>query len=164
MNSANPGSGSTGHWNGLKAIGLFGEPEYRSEDYAELLTELLSSRLCEELEMTEDEISGCQNVNPPIQSFLDAILHPSSPLLVLKRIKDYAKLSKEDDRIYLPEAIATTIYYASIVAAYVHHGEIITDLKKDIVIGGCKWAIDQLWMDAKILPLFKEGLQSFQSD
>lgn len=96
-------------------------------------------------------------IRPP-KTFRDLLHHPNPPVELLRLAKEFAKASPKDKNRPLPQQIATALYYASIVAAFVH-AESISTLKESELREGMRWAVAQSWLDKPTHALFEEGLK-----
>jgi hypothetical protein len=82
-----------------------------------------------------------------LKSFRDLFQHPAPPLELLRLVKEFAKLNREQRESLLPSDLATVLYYLSIAAALVRWGERISALTDDELRRGFAWTLSQDWID-----------------
>ena len=95
----------------------------------------------------------------PIRTLRELFHDPLPSLDLLKQTKDFAKANCEHPASPLPKGVATVLYYASIVAALLRHGQRITSLDDSSLRKGIEWVLAQPWLDASMRSLFEDGLR-----
>ena len=80
----------------------------------------------------------------------DLLAHLDPPLELLRRLKDFAKVSDKGSDEWLPPEVATALYYAAIAAALLRHRVLITDLPAAELRRGMEWAAAREWVGAEI--------------
>lgn len=82
-----------------------------------------------------------------LKSFRDLFQHPAPPLELLRLVKEFAKLNREQPESLLPSDVATVLYYLSIAAALVRWDDRISALTDDELRRGFAWTLSQGWID-----------------
>ena len=100
-------------------------------------------------------LTSAQNLM--LKSFSDLLHHPNPPIELLELTKEFAKTTRRHPHRPLPQAIATVLYYASIVVARIRCGKRITRLDDNALGFGVQWVLDQPWIDEQTKALFEEG-------
>jgi DNA-directed RNA polymerase specialized sigma24 family protein len=97
-------------------------------------------------------------------SLRDVLLGRGGRIELLIRLKESAKRRalRTDDP--LPREICTWLYYASIVAAAVHHGQQISALGPEALVQGIDWLLAQSWVDGSARALFEAGRLMWSGD
>ena len=91
----------------------------------------------------------------------DLFRHPTPPLKLLKLTKAFAKASRQDPDNPLPKELSTLLYFLSIVLAKIHWDKRITSLPDQQVRKGCRWGINQDWVEADMQQILQEGAIAF---
>ena len=102
--------------------------------------------------------------NIPLETFGDLLRHPHPPLGVLKLMKEFAKVNRDNPESSLPTEIATVIYFAAIVVALTRCGQRITGLDDDALRRGVEWVVAQSWVDESTRSLFRDALTLIGTD
>jgi hypothetical protein len=93
--------------------------------------------------------------------FGDLLFAQNPPVELLDLVKQFAKANKAHPSAALRK-IATVVYYASIVAAWLRCGRRISALDDHALAGGCRWVLEQSWIDPKTAALFGQGTKLLQ--
>ena len=102
--------------------------------------------------------------NIPLETFGDLLRHPHPPLGVLKLMKEFAKVNRDNPESSLPTEIATVIYFTAIVLALTRCGQRITGLDDDALRRGVEWVVAQPWVDESTRSLFRDALTLIGTD
>jgi hypothetical protein len=149
----------------LLEVGGSTTQDWRPEEFREILRHQLSAPVWLDVPWTnpgapepsaptgEAEIAGRE-----IGSFDELFHHPAPPLGLLRLTKDFAKSNWNHPQSTLPGEIAALLYYESIVAAWIHGGEHISQLSDDELRKGVEWVLSQNWVDDSTRELFVEAL------
>ena len=78
---------------------------------------------------------------------------------LLKLVKRFAKICRNDRENPLPSDLVMLLYYASIAAALVRVGGRITELPPPPLRRGIKWLLRQSWLDGDMRALLEQGLE-----
>ncbi len=82
-----------------------------------------------------------------LKSFRDLFQHPAPPVELLRVVKEFAKLHRDQPKGFLPADVASVLYYLSIAAAMARWGERISALSDEALQRGFAWARSQNWID-----------------
>jgi hypothetical protein len=82
-----------------------------------------------------------------LKSFRDLLQHPAPPVELLRLVKEFAKLNRDQPDSLLPSDVASVLYYLSIAAAMARWGERISALSDNELQRGFAWAMSQSWVD-----------------
>lgn len=141
-----------------------GEGEWRSHELGAILRHQLSAPIL--FDCCDSAAPAPQFGQPQPEpgqefpkSFRELFHHPSPPLPLLRLTKDFAKKNWDHPESALPRDVTLVLYYMSIVAAFVRHGECITKLDNEALRTGILWVIDQPWADESTKQLCLEGLR-----
>jgi len=129
-------------------------------ELAALLRHQLRVSIEPEVERFLPALSGqtrqlCGSVTPPITTFLDALLHPESPLELLRIVKEVMKISPYHPDYPIPRETASVIYFAAIVVAQKRYQQSITNLTSENLNHAIEWVISQSWIDPDIRVFFE---------
>ncbi len=92
------------------------------------------------------------------------LLDPRPPLEALRLLKDYARDQRESPDPLLPSEVAAVLYFGSIAAAELRHGERISTLERTGVRGGIEWILARKWLRGPLRALFAEAIDRFLAD
>jgi hypothetical protein len=81
-----------------------------------------------------------------LKSFADLFEHPHPPLELLRSVKDFGKLNRDQPESLLPNEVAAALYYLSIAAALARLGERISSLSDSELRQGFDWTLAQPWI------------------
>jgi hypothetical protein len=161
VNETNPG-----HLAQLLAMAPDESAGWRAEEHRAILRHQLSVRV--EFELPPDARPGTNDephATMPLgvraivtTTFGDLLRHPTPPLAMLRRVKDFAKACRDDPRGPLPPEVAMVLYLASILAALTRHGVSITKLRSDELRKATEWGLAQQWLDDATRALFEAGV------
>jgi hypothetical protein len=127
---------------------------WTDQDLAALFLHQLSAPLSHDLRINPADLP------PNIRSFGDLLSHPTPPLDLLNRAKDFAKRSDSRPDAPLPPELATTLYYATLAAAFVRLNQRISALPPEQLHAGFQWAQSQPWLPPHIHTLFQSALNA----
>jgi len=124
----------------------------------------LGRRLADEPDLQEAlrSVSGqATGFAPPTleRSLRDLLLDPQSGTPVLQAIKDHTKRLSATVTSGSQTLITTTIYYAAIAAALVHHGERITKYSWEKLTERFSLLAQRMWIDGDIRGLFAQAVE-----
>ena len=99
---------------------------------------------------------GGAAATPPVrpETFYDLLHHPTPPVELLTRAKDFAKACRTDPRSALPKEVAAVIYFVAIAVARRRCGATITRLSPEELRAGIEWVLGQAWVDRTTRRLF----------
>ena len=129
-----------------------------SEELGDVLRHQLAAPLAVDLKFDATPTAGPPLESPgeaPLIHFRDVLHHPSPPLDLLKRIKEFAKSTEHAGGAALPKEVATVLYYMAIVLARTRHGACITTLTPEAQNFGLDWALQQPWLDPEVRRIFE---------
>lgn len=133
------------------------ESTWSVQDYGAILQHQLDAPLGADLAHffvhSKETLSGI-----PIRTFGELLLHPHPPLPALQLVKDFAKQLIQNAQLAYPRPVATILYYASIAAARTRTATWISELPQKELMKGLRWARKQVWVSAKLRPLFEEAM------
>jgi len=92
-------------------------------------------------------------------SFEGLLLDPSPPLEALKLVKEFAKAQRSAAEPLLPPEVAAVLYFGSIAAAGLRHGQRISTMEADRLREGIGWLLGQPWCGGPIRKLFEEAAE-----
>ena len=134
--------------------------EWGPGDIASILRHQLLTPLRVDLPDAAGELSRAAP-SPPIETFGDLLNHPSPPLPLLKRVKEFAKASRMSGTTGpLHPEVATIIYYAAVAAALLRHHARITRLDHATLRQGFEWAVRQMCLDDSTRALLQDAMVS----
>lgn len=138
--------------------------QWEPSELAMMLTHQLAAPIRADLaKLAPDLVQQFDDAVPAVPgakplSFGELFFGPQPPVVVLQIVKDFAKRAIADKEGPLPEEIGATLYYASISAAMLRHGQRISGLDDATLRIGLDWALGQSWMDKSLISLFRELL------
>ena len=130
---------------------------------SELLHDLLADKMPVDQALSQilpDVLAQmCEEIKPFTgNSFSQLILNPDSDLLVLRRIKDFAKEWRKEAASDLERDVIAAIYYAAIASAFVYHGQRISSFSRDALIKTFSSLIAKKWLTGDLRTLFKKAI------
>ena len=146
-------------------LDAIGAPNWRPEELADILRHQLSAPLLFDLKrLGGDEGRRLEDMTrgggPRLESFGDALHHPSPPVELLRMIKDFTKSSRTQPDGPLPADVATLLYYAAIGVARLRCGVRITELDDQRLRRGLSWAVAQPWADEATKRVLNEAVSA----
>ena len=90
-------------------------------------------------------------------TFERLLLHPSPPLEALKLVKEFAKAQRKAAEPLLPPEVSAVLYFASIAAAGLRHGQRISTMEGGRLREGIGWLLGQPWCRGPIRNLLEEA-------
>lgn len=120
----------------------------------------LGEALEEMLETPVDELVDCTASDADMRRttlLRDVLMGTVGADTTLRQLKEFAKYRAVAARDTLPREVCTWLYYASIVAAAVHHSQRITALGSTTLLQGIDWLLGQSWLDGTSRTLFESG-------
>ena len=137
--------------------------DHRGDWSAMELRDMLRHQLAAPLHLSLGTLSGemahqLRTSQPPLNPLLtleQLLHHPAPPSELLKLVKRFAKLCRNDRDNPLPSEIVMLLYYLSIAVAWSRRGERISDLAPASLRRGLKWLTLQEWVtdEARLLLL-----------
>ena len=100
----------------------------------------------------------CKAAVPPVRTFGEVLMHPEPPLELLRTVKTFAKLSRQQARSPIPKEIPTALYYSCIAAALVRCRTRITGMSDAALERGLLWLHALKWLDGDTQRLTTEAL------
>lgn len=127
-----------------------------------LLQEYLSRRLSEEPSLAEALLSDARRPAGEVHPLLDrsmrqALLDSRCDPDLLRVVKDHCKRLSAVVTSGPETLMTTTIYYAAIAAALVHHGQRISQLPGETLAERFSTLMQRPWMDPQLQGLFTEA-------
>ena len=92
-----------------------------------------------------------------LKSFRDLFQHPAPPVELLRLVKEFAKLNRDQPESLLPPEVASVLYYLSIAAALARWEERISALSDEELQRGFAWAMSQNWVDEPARELLRSA-------
>jgi hypothetical protein len=99
----------------------------------------------------------------PLMTLGQLLHHPEPPVELLKLVKRFAKICRNDPDNALPSQIVMLLYYGSIALAWTRRRERISDLAPATLRKGLKWLLAQPWLDGDVRTLLAEGLAQLEA-
>ena len=141
---------------------------WSTKDLSEMLRHQLGAPLRVSLGVLSGEAADrLRDASPPAKADMtlgELLAHRHPPLELLKLVKRFAKICREDPDHPLPPEIVNVMYYASITAALVRLGKKISSLELEAFGGGLHWLVQQPWMTDEMRSLFLEGRTSLNTN
>jgi hypothetical protein len=139
---------------GLSSLLEFRAPHrhvWQVDDLRRMLKHLLAVPLQLSLGVLSVEVAHrLRAVNPPVQQLLSMgqlFELDRPPLELLKLVKRFAKLCRDDAENALPSELVMLMYYASIAVAMTRLGASISNLSDTALNRGLRWLAHQPWVD-----------------
>lgn len=129
---------------------------WRDGDYGAILLHQLNAAVVSDLTQLFPDVHLDQLYD---RSFRDLLLHPDPPIEALRLVKEFAKQLNHRAQLAYPQDVATVLYFASIAAAELRTGTVITELPRPEVLSGYRWAAHRPWISADIKGLFDEAVR-----
>lgn len=139
-----------------RLMGLGNDPQHWGWGRHEL-ADVLRHQLHAPLLFDVNATAGAADEGGPVGCLDDLFRHPRPPLPLLRLTKDFAKVADQPPDGAVPAEVATVLYYAAIVAAFLRHGERISRLSDEQLSQGVAWGLGQPWLDETLAGLFKEA-------
>lgn len=133
---------------------------WQPQDLAALWRHQLATTIAFDLAGTSAELAELfHRIAPPagIVTFGDLLRHTAPPVSLLEVVKQFAKAHYRNHESPLPQEISMTLYYATLSAAWVRHGQRITRLADESFRGGVEKVLACPWLDAETRQLLVEG-------
>ena len=139
---------------GLSTLLEFQAPHrhvWQIDDLRRMLKHQLAAPLQLSLGVLSVEVAHrLRAANPPVQPMLSMgqlfeLERP--PLELLKLVKRFAKLCRDDAENALPSELVMLMYYASIAVAMTRLGTSISNLSDTALNRGLRWLAQQRWVD-----------------
>lgn len=133
-------------------LGEHPEPLWQPEDLAAVFRHQMDAPVAVDLASLDPRVSGkvraiAGGSGLLLKSFRDLFQHAAPPVDLLRLVKDFAKLNRDQPESVLPTDVATVLYCLSIAAALVRRGERISGLTDSELGRGFVWAMGQSWID-----------------
>jgi DNA-directed RNA polymerase specialized sigma24 family protein len=142
------------------------EDLWDDEDLAALLRDELAQpldTLLSQHEAAQAVPSPPSSDVPPPTTLGELLQHPQPPLQTLRAVKRLARRRINTDTSFLPPDINSAIYFATIAAALVHHGERITKSDDEVLRRGFAVMLDRPWLDGTSRQLLRKGVATLGS-
>jgi len=99
--------------------------------------------------------------DPPIKTFFDMMRHPQPPMKLIEIVKYYAKRDYHMAH-QLPSEVALTLYYLTLVQAYLMYGEKITAMSYEKLKSGITRLLEQTWLDPGTRTVFQRAVDEME--
>jgi len=132
------------------------ESPWARHEYAAVLRHQLAAPIS----FGPDTNAGSDRPMPATFGDLLCDARPSLPLLV--SLKDFARAHTLQLNSPVPHEVATSLYYAAIVAAFVRCDQRISGLNDDALQTGIKTILGFDWIDDSMRALFADGLRRLE--
>ncbi|MHC1766925.1 MAG: hypothetical protein AB9869_21920 [Verrucomicrobiia bacterium] len=127
------------------------------EDYEPLLAHELRTPLGDELDrLARDPALPTAEKAWLARSFAELFMHPEPPVFLLRQVKDFAKRQRVLEG-YLPQEVATVLYYAAVAVALGKRGERISSLTDSELAKGIDWVLAREWVHRKLKGVFTDA-------
>lgn len=147
----------------LFLLALERHPDYRPEE----LGSILQHQLCTAVEFDLGsldagsrrllEAAAACGEGGGIRTFRDLFTHAHPPVQLLQLTKLFAKSHLKHPESPLPPEIATILYYASIITAWIRLNRRISELTPADLERGLVQLLSEPWLDQDLRHLFAEG-------
>ena len=119
------------------------------------LRDMLRHQMAAPLHLSLGTLSGevahqLRSIDPPLDRLITLghlLRHRDPPIELLKLIKRFAKMCRNDPENPLPSEIVMLLYYASIAVAWERCRARISDLSPAALRRGLKWLVAQPWVE-----------------
>lgn len=106
-----------------------------------------------------DAASGTGDEGNPAPGTIGQVLLSNRPVMAsLMAVKHFAKRMRAGAQTDRLRQVATVLYYASIAAAELRAGSVITTLPRQAILGGYRWAWGRSWTYIPLCCLFESAL------
>jgi hypothetical protein len=92
-----------------------------------------------------------------IECFADLFHLFPPPLELLRLTKGFARSQLGNPEALLPQEVASVLYYASMLLAYLRCHEPLNRLNEGALLKGLHWGLEQTWLNSETRALFEEG-------
>ena len=155
--------GRSGRLDLAVALGVAGGKEigWRANDFGEILRHQLESTLASTLGIKAQKEIDAHGFKPAGKNptFRDLFRNPAAPLSLIQIAKDFAKVADSGPIPSVPTMVALVLYQATIAAALIRHGQVITSLKPEELKKGLDWLEQQRWVDEQLRLLGKQATE-----
>jgi hypothetical protein len=127
---------------------------WRPEDLGGLLRHQLAQRLAD----LDLPVRNCPATNAPLVTLSDLFRHPAPPVELLEALKRYGRKHVHRPDARLPDELASALYFASIAAALVRHGQRISKSDDELLRFGFERMLEREWIEKPLRTLFKDGI------
>lgn len=139
-------------------------PGWESRDLQGILKHQLEAPLADDLcEAFPDHRENIQQLlasqEPPVHTFGELLSQPRPAQDVLELAKQFAKQNRVRENGPLHPKVATVLYYAVIVAAFLRTRGKISSLDTSTQVDGIRWALKEPWVDDGTRALLQDGLR-----
>ena len=137
------------------------EADWLAEDLGAMLRHQMRSRLIDDIPalVAGDEQSGVDSWHTA--TFGDLLSHPAPPRVLLEAVRAFAKPGTVT-LARLPEPVATAVYFAAILKAFLASGEWITQLDRATVHHAARWMGEQAWICEPLRSLAADAVKRFE--
>lgn len=138
------------------------------EEYSAILEHQLAASLETELvgidSQIESKLEAWRRLTKhPLKQFSDLLAHPQPPMELLNTAKRFAKRAKASADGFLPDEVATVLYFVFIAAGMVRGGAQISRMEREKLQRGLMWAAGQDWVAPPIKSVVEEAVMSLGS-
>lgn len=122
----------------------------------------LSGEVAHQIRTAAATVPQPQPPPDPLMTLGQLLHHPAPPVELLKLVKRFAKMCRNDPENPLPSEIVMLLYYASIAVARQRRGEGISDLPPAALRRGLKWLVAQAWVDDETKSLLSDATRAIE--
>jgi len=135
------------------------------------LRDMLRHQMAAPLHLSLGTLSGevahqLRLIDPPLDRLItlgQLLHHPEPPVELLKLVKRFAKMCRNDPENPLPSEIVMLLYYASIAIAWQRRRERISDLSPAALRRGLGWLVAQPWIAEETKLLLSAAMPAEES-
>lgn len=137
-------------------------PDWSGDELRDMLRHQLAAPLHLSLGTLSGEVAHqLRTSSPPLNPMMtmgQLLHHAKPPLELLKLVKRFAKMCRNDHDNPLPSEIVMLLYYSSVVLAWARLEQRISDLAPATLRRGVKWILAQPWVTPEIVTLLDDAL------
>lgn len=139
--------------------------DWLREDFSAILEHQLAASLEAELTGIDSQIGTKLEVwrrqlEHPLERFSDLLAHPQPPVELLSIAKRFAKRAKASANGFLPDEVATVLYFSCIAVGAIRCDTQISRMGKEKLLHGLAWTDDQEWVERPIRTLIEQAIVS----
>ena len=82
----------------------------------------------------------------------------------LRRLKEFAKSARQDERSGIPPQISSALYYSAIFAALTRLETRLSQLDSPALLQGAEFLLSQPWLDSRLRTILEAGTAQLRSN